>query len=309
MTCKNCGAQIDESLEFCPKCNAPLSFIPIIPEEENLKDVISPKIIRAIIIIILVLAILGLIAALILFKLNIIGPESALWGGSKKTSSKISSQTAVADPDFNSDIISNTESYIENENDFIKETAEIIDVSSYVSGEYKGKLAFILEDYQNDSIEKSISIGGNDLELPCSYEDIVESGWSLADEQENVGIYGTGSFHFQNEEGRDITIWFQSESGEKENIKDCIATTFSLGYFTETNPAFSFSGISEISNYKEVLMTLGEPQIISYSEELDETFLIYETETSDSLYRVQLCFDMKRDRIKTLDLYYFNTME
>ena len=86
MKCKNCGAEIDESLETCPECNAPLSFIPIIPEEENLKDVINPKIIRAIIVIILVLAIFGLIAALILFQLDIIGPESALWAGGKKSS-------------------------------------------------------------------------------------------------------------------------------------------------------------------------------------------------------------------------------
>lgn len=309
MKCKNCGAEIDESLETCPECNAPLSFIPIIPEEENLKDVINPKIIRAIIVIILVLAIFGLIAALILFQLDIIGPESALWAGGKKSSSKISSQTAVADPDFNSNIISNTESFIENENDFIKETSEIIDISSYVSGEYKGKLAFILEEYQNDSIEKSISIGEKKLELPCSYEDIIEKGWALADENSDVGIYGTGSFNFKNESGDDITIWFQSDSGEKDSIENCTAITYSIGYFTESNPNFTYSGISEISGYKEVLMTLGEPQIISYSEELSEAYLIYETETSDALYRAQLCFDIKSDRIKTLDIYYFNTME
>ncbi len=306
MICEKCGAIIPDDSVVCPKCSAPVSFIPIMPEEDEFVELISPRKFRTIVVVLISILVLGFAAVIFFVSTGFIGPQSIdIWNGGKAENSKISSATAQANPSFNENSDSK-EDYVTTTEEFIKETTKLIDTSEFKAAQSQDEIFIYGENNENEKIKNKITIDDKDFSLPASLSDITDADWFLADENDLVGQYGTGSFNFQNENGSNITLWFKSEKEEQEKIDKCEVVTISLGYFTENNPNFKFGSIDNDSTYEDVLSALGSPFKASFSETDKEAFLIFDNDGADNLYRLQICFDMQKNKIKTLDFYYFN---
>ncbi len=307
MICQNCGAKNLENAENCSKCGAPISFIPLVPEEEPMDELISAKGLRKIVVTLIIIAILALFCITALFVMGIIGPYSALWSKSKnknETSSKTVSTTAINTPYSENSAGIDTPPLTTTE--FQIEISEVLPISEYELTESENSVKYVKQKTSNANLSKNISVGKSKLSFPASYSDIVKEGWTLADKKTTVGEYGSGFFSFRNNQGENITLRFVSKNGQRANIKDCEATAINLGYFVENNPDFKLSGISSESGLNDILSALGNPAEIEFAESSGLVYMRFDNKDSEHLYRLMLCFNLQSDNIKTADFYYYN---
>lgn len=195
----------------------------------------------------------------------------------------------------------------------LKILSEFIDMDSYSDVNFvegsKNDFYLSLEKKTSYVFDGTITISGAEITLPIKYQDINKLGWSLAPEDndaaetsikthENVSMM----YPLFNEKGEEIYVSISSNSGKKTSINDCIIEYISIGDYESFDKSDSLvpfdlsSGISDKSNYSDVISKIGLPNRIDcFLTEEGKTLFSFEYYCADKNNEVDFMYTGEED--------------
>ena len=190
----------------------------------------------------------------------------------------------------------------------LEDLGKLVDLSKYEEPyESDSGFSINLKEEANYEIDKTIILSNNaTVTLPISYEEIKKTGWSLSESREVEKINGvkpeegmvkyavsTGTY-LSNDKKERFTAYISNTSTETKQTKECdiYHVRFETGHgdapFALTN------GITEKSNYFDVISVLGNPNKILYGiigESYEDITLTYKNgNTGYEVDELVFCF-------------------